>query len=376
MATVSVALLIVTSVSFASAEDLRIVTWNIDADTGGAVGAMGGVDGGPGLSAVLQAIGQEHLAGNAQPIDVLALEELNGTGTNSINAVNATLEFVVGQLNGIYGAGTYAYDKVTDTTDDPGDTGNGPSGLIYNTKTVEDISATPIGTVGSSGAARAPMLYNLAPVANPSASFYMYVEHAKSGTTSSDADRREVEATEVRASAATLGSSAHIIYAGDFNTTSSGEAGYQTMVASGVGQANDVANPLNNWTSTSNYHSIMTESATNLEYRDDFQFVSGNVLNASNGLGLVPNSYETFGNDGFTAFHAAVNAAGNTALSDLSDQQTILNDLTTATDHLPIVADYAFATPEPGSLVLMAMAGVPLAWACRRKLVRASRSAR
>ena len=50
------------------------------------------------------------------------------------------------------------------------------------------------------------MLYNLAPVANPSASFYMYVEHAKSGTTSEDADRREAEATEVRASADTLGS--------------------------------------------------------------------------------------------------------------------------------------------------------------------------
>ena len=103
---------------------------------------MGGVDGGPGLVAVLQAIGQEHLAGNAQPIDVLALEELNGTGANANNATNATLEYVVTQLNDIYGAGTYAYDTVTDPTD-AGDTGNGPSGLIYNTKTVRESAQRP-----------------------------------------------------------------------------------------------------------------------------------------------------------------------------------------------------------------------------------------
>ena len=132
----------VTGVDFRGAvqdPDLRVVTWNIDADTGGGVGQMGGVDGGPGLAAVLQAIGQEHLNGNAQPIDVLALEELNGTGANAANATNATLEYVVGQLNAIYGAGTYAYDTTTDPTDGSSETGNGPSGLIYNTKTVTDL---------------------------------------------------------------------------------------------------------------------------------------------------------------------------------------------------------------------------------------------
>ena len=214
------------------------------------------------------------------------------------------------------------------------------------------------------------MLYHLAPIGNPTASFYMYVEHAKSGTTSDDADRREVEATEVRASALTLPSGAHVIYAGDFNLNASSDASYQTMVASGVGQANDVANPAENWTDTSTYRGIMTESATDLEYRDDAQFVTGNVLNASSGLGLVAGSYTAFGNNGTTAFHAAVNAAGNTALSDLSDQQTILNDLTSATDHLPVVADYV-VVPEPSALVLMVIAGVPLLWAFRSKAGKA-----
>ena len=61
----------------ASAGTLRIATYNIDADTGGATGAMGGPDAGPGLTTVLQAIGSANLNGDApQPIDVLALEEL------------------------------------------------------------------------------------------------------------------------------------------------------------------------------------------------------------------------------------------------------------------------------------------------------------
>ena len=332
---------------------------------------MGGVDGGPGLAAVLQAIGQEHLNGNAQPIDVLALEELNGTGANAANATNATLEYVVGQLNAIYGAGTYAYDTTTDPTDGSSETGNGPSGLIYNTKTVTDLGAVAIGSVGGSGAARAPMQYHLAPVANPSDSFYMYVEHAKSGTTSSDADRREAEATEVRSAAAELPANSNIIYAGDFNLNASTDASYQTMVASGQGQGFDVANPAENWTDTASFKSIMTESATDLEYRDDAQLVNSAVLNGTYGLHIVSSSYTAFGNNGTTAFGGAVNSSGNTALSDLSNRLSILNDLTTATDHLPVVADYAFLTPEPSAFYAMAVAALPLLWAARKKASRA-----
>ena len=85
-----------------STEELRIVTYNIDADTGSS-------DSGPGLTTVLQAIGNEKLSGNAQPIDVLALQELYSTPST-------TLSYIVGQLNSIYGAGTYAYDTTADPT--------------------------------------------------------------------------------------------------------------------------------------------------------------------------------------------------------------------------------------------------------------------
>src|SRR5882724_11609436 len=94
---------------FSAAQVLRVVTYNIDADTGGSFGGTGGPISGPGLTTVLQAIGNSHLAGNAQPIDVLTLQELNVTSS-------ITLDFIVGQLNAIYGDGTYAYDTTSDPT--------------------------------------------------------------------------------------------------------------------------------------------------------------------------------------------------------------------------------------------------------------------
>ncbi|HVU87780.1 MAG TPA: dockerin type I domain-containing protein [Pirellulales bacterium] len=320
------------------AQTLRVVTYNIDADTGGAAGQRGGPTAGPGLTTVLQAIGAENLAGNAQPIDVLALEELYKTPTT-------TLQYIVDQLNAIYGAGTYAYDATTDPTTGNSLTGNGPSGLIYNTHTVQDLGAVAIGPASSSGAPRDPMRYELAPVGYGSAAnFYLYVDHAKSSsdsTEASDEARRNIEAQEVRADAATLGPHAHIIYAGDWNLNGASEAAYQTLVAPGAGQAFDPVNPAGDWSGASKFVGIFTESATALQYRDDLQLISGPMMNEY-GMQQVPGSYTAFGNNGTTAYRHSVAAAGNTALSDLPNQSLVLSALTTATDHLPVVADYTF----------------------------------
>ena len=136
-----------TSPMTATAGDLRIVTYNIDADTGGTVGQAGGPDAGPGLTPVLEALGAIHLGdGVAQPVDVFAFEELNYSNPQ----VSSTLQYIVGQLNSYYGAGTYAYNTYVDPTDG-NSTGNGPSGLIYNTHTVTVLSETSL-AYSSSGA--------------------------------------------------------------------------------------------------------------------------------------------------------------------------------------------------------------------------------
>ncbi len=131
----------------AAANDLRIVTYNINADTESGTGQIGDPDGGTGLPAVMEALGAIHLGdGNAQPVDIFALEELHYDNPSA----SSTLQYLVTQLNNYYGAGTYAYDTYVDPTDG-NSTGNGPSGLIYNTHTVMVLSETNL-AYGTSGA--------------------------------------------------------------------------------------------------------------------------------------------------------------------------------------------------------------------------------
>ncbi len=332
----------------AAAGTLRIVNYNVDADTGSNGFNLSNA------STVFQGIGNAVLPDNlpAQPIDVLAVEELQYSGANANSPPSATLANLTNQLNAIYGAGTYAYDTVNNISDG-NSTGNGPSGLIYNTKTVTEIGVGQnIGTVGSSGAARAPMRYEFQPVGGgTNDQFYMYVSHAKSGTGTTNANRRNVEAQEIRTNSATLGTSAHIIYAGDFNLTSSTEAGYQTLIGSGVGQAKDPMNPANNWTATSSFQNLMSETATNLQFRDDLQLVTQPMLTDTTGVTLA--SEMVFANNGSVSPNG--NITSTSAYPTLPNRSAVLSALTTTTDHLPMVGDYVFTVPEPSSLAILAI---------------------
>ena len=109
----------------ASCATLRIVSYNIDcADQGSDNNITNSAT--LSLPTVLKAIGLHHIGTNAQPMDVMGLEELRS---------KTTLTNFVIQLNNIYGAGTYALDPTTDTNV------GGPDGLIYNTHTVQVVSA-------------------------------------------------------------------------------------------------------------------------------------------------------------------------------------------------------------------------------------------
>lgn len=316
---------------------IRVVTYNTSVSGAGIIPPKAGFD------TLMKAIGDHHLVGNAQPIDVLGLQELDGT--QSVVGLNsATLPYVVSQLNAIYGSGTYAADTVKDPT--TGGTGGGPNGLVYNTHTIQVIEAKVIGTVSGSGIARAPMRYKLRPVGRGAdADFYFYVVHYKASSDSTSKNRRNIESTTIRADADALGASAHIIYAGDFNVTSGrAESAWTTLVAPGPSQAVDSMNPAGNWTNTSTFRALMTESATTTDIRFDFQLVTAPVL-AQRGVQLVPGSMETFGNNGSHAFATSVTSASNTALADLVNRSSILSLLITVSDHLPVVADYVYVGP-------------------------------
>jgi hypothetical protein len=277
--------------------------------------------------------------------------------------------------------------------------GNGPNALVYNTSALTLLASTPVDPTGGTGALgaasgeyREVMRYEFQPIADTGTNgvFYVYVSHYKSGTTSSDATDRNKEAQIIRNNeAATLPANARVLYVGDYNTSDSTDASYQTIFApnspSGVnqGQGIDPLNPSNAtqlWETNPAYQGIMTESATELRYRDDLQMLTSNIANdTAGGLEYVSSSLHSFGNNGTTPEDGNVNSGSNTSLnSDLYEDGSsfisasqLYGYLTTASDHLPVVADYTISVPEPGTIGVVMFLGGTLLLRPRRRVVLA-----
>ena len=367
----------------ASAQNLtlRIGCYNIEDDISGATTPL------PGLiypasgstattnGGVLEGIGEEVLSdGVARPIDILALQETTSNPTTVapiVAGLNAFYSVSNPLASNMYAMSSY---QATESGGDVAD-GNGPNALVYNTQTVQLLASVPVDPAGgtsalgsSSGEYREVMRYEFAPaneIATQSSEFYVYVSHYKSGTSSADLTDREEEAVIIRNDETNLPANARVIYTGDYNVSTSSEASYQTIAAvdspGGVAQGQGV-DPFNtngatgiSWTGNS-LLSEKTESATSLHYRDDFEMSTGNIFyRASNGLALVAGTYHVFGNNGTTAYETSVDSGSDTALSSdlaagsrISASQLYL-DLTGASDHLPVVADYTIPVPPPAT---------------------------
>jgi len=345
----------------AQTRTIRVVSYNIEDDINGATTPLPGLiapssGGSVTNGGVLEGIGEEVLGSDTnQPIDILTLQETTSNST--------TVQPIVNGLNAFYSfrgmSARYAQSPYQ-ATDDGGEAdGGGPNAIVYNTNTLQLIASVGVGTPSSGSEPRQIVRYEFAPAgATPTTNneFYVYVEHYKSGSTSGDITVRNNEAQILRADVATLPTNSRVLFTGDFNTGNAGEAMYQTLVAPGVNQAFDVLNP--SGSASSNFDGSgsvqdLTESATDLRYRDDYQMMTSNVLyGVANGLAYVPGTYHAFGNNGSTIYQGSVNNSGNTALnSDLNTNgvgisaSQLYTNLTTASDHLPVVADYTIPIP-------------------------------
>ena len=366
---------------FAQTRTLRIVTYNIEDDINGATTPLPGLIAPPNntnnvqAGGVLEGVGEE-IVGNdpAQPLDILALEE---TTSNPL-----TIAPIVSGLNSFYGVTGMYSNSTYQATESGGDVadGNGPNAIVYNTKTVQLLASVPVDPSGgpnklgsSSGEYREVMRYQFAPAGmTPTATseFYIYVSHYKSGTSSSDLTARNGEAQIIRTNEAIdLPANARVLYVGDYNITTSGEASYQTILSNtapnGIHQGQGI-DPLNvtnatniNWgtsTTATNILAMESDSATDLRYRDDLEVMTTNVYyGAAGGLRFVPGTYHVFGNNGTTPYYGSVNSGSNTSLNNrlvtngpvfISAAQLYL-DLANASDHLPVVADYTIPLPAP-----------------------------
>ena len=197
--------------------------------------------------------------------------------------------------------------------------------------------------------------------------FYIYVSHYKSSASGVEATNqfyRSEEAAIIRNNEATaLPSNARVLYVGDYNIGGSGEASYLMMLSNsapnGISQGAGI-DPFNtNGAAGIDYTAntllgYKSESSTSLHYRDDFQVMTTNIYYGTpGGLTYVQGTYHSFGNNGTTGYESSVNSGGNTSLttnlgtSPAISASTLYSDLTTASDHLPIVADYLIPVPDP-----------------------------
>jgi endonuclease/exonuclease/phosphatase family metal-dependent hydrolase len=308
--------------------------------------------GGPraGLDTVLAAISSDAANGFAKPPDVFALQEQSASAS--------TTQGIVDLLNGMFGAGTYARATLDGAT-----SGAGRPGLIYNTTTVQLIDQIAFGTVNTSAQARQTMRYQLQLVGYDSAAeFYVYSNHYKASTGSSDQARRNLEATALRSNLDGLGEGTHAILAGDYNIRSSSEASYQTLLAAGPGQAFDPIDQPGSWHDNASFKSIHTQAPSDnpgsglvgggVDDRFDFQLVTGELLD-SEGLSYIPGSYRVLGNNG------THQCCSHSITTGTGAAPNVLAALTTASDHLPVIADYqlpavmdVFAATLPATLSL------------------------
>jgi hypothetical protein len=381
---ITVALFIGLGICGARAKTLRIVSYNIDCEDQSSDGNI--TNASHSLPTVVQAIGLHHLGTNAQPADLLNVEELNSTSLSN---------FVVALTN-IYGAGSYAYDHTTDTN-----TGGGPDGLIYNPRTVQVVSARCLkdgDTVllqangayatahsfggGVNGVPRSPMCYRLRPAGyGASYDFYMYVSHARaSSSDNAVGDARYAEAQEVRSDAKyNLPAGSHMLYAGDWNLDhGSYENAYKCLTgqttADGINWSDTSAiwantnqtqafDPMSKtsppttvtWTNAAAdigtyLYDDATEGSFAMTSRLDIQLPNALMFAAYNGNGGMqlapdtadpydlsnfpaaqfPYAFETFGNDGSTTRGSTATSASNHSLNDLTT--TTPNATTVYTD--------------------------------------------
>lgn len=359
----------------AQTRTLRIVAQNLGADINGITMPQPGLIAPPNdtnnyaAGGELEGMGEEIVTNDpAQAIDILALEETTSNPTTVAPIANGLNTFY--GLPGMYSNSSY---QATESGGDVAD-GNGPNAIVFNTRTVRLLASVPVdppggtGNLGkASGEYREVVRYEFAPAGvatNATNVFFIYVSHYKSsssGTLSTNQFYRNEEAQIIRNNSATLPANARILLVGDFNTGDASEPMYSTLIGSGINQAIDPLNPAGNTSLDWDINSTSvlpakSFSPTAIHYRDDYEMMTTNVYyGIDGGLKFVPGSYHVFGNNGSIGYLGNVNSGANTALNNrlatngpvFIPAAQIYTDLASASDHLPVTADYTIPMPVP-----------------------------
>jgi hypothetical protein len=172
--------------------------------------------------------------------------------------------------------------------------------------------------------------------------------HLKASPGSENQETRRVGAENVRDDIMILPSDSHVIVVGDMNFYSPNEPAYIWFTDPGNGQVIDPLGIGTSWSGESNAlkHTQSPLESQNggligggLDDRFDFQFLSSSLLDGG-GFDLIDGTYRSLGNDG-NHYNQAINAGNNYYFpSDTPRGNALADVLITASDHLPLIADF------------------------------------
>jgi hypothetical protein len=249
----------------------------------------------------------------AQP-DLLSCEKMNAFPISSTTNDNLAINIRDSVLNTDF-PGRYAYATPTDVSND-----NKMSVLFYNKQKLTFIKTEMLYQYISDFDLY-KLYYNDPNLAITHDTTYLYVvvNHTKSGSSSSDRDMQvSTYMADLRTKFAYF---PNLINMGDFNTSSSAEAGYQSVITSAdtTKQMSDppfypdktVKYPAEWETNSSAYAGELTTTTRALATVPnscgtsggakswyDHIFISPWLVKGSNYISYIPNSYTTIGNDG------------------------------------------------------------------------------
>lgn len=186
---------------------------------------------------------------------------------------------------------------------------------------------------------------------------HVFVAHLKAGNTTSDRDERGWATNAVMAYLDSNNLDGNYFLGGDLNLYRSSETAYQNMLnySNASHRFYDPINVPGTWTNNGSYAIVHTQSTRStsgcgatggMDDRFDFILASDEVMNGTDSVKYIANSYLALGQDG-QHFNSAVNGSP----TNTSVPAAVLQGLADVSDHLPVLMDVEIHLPLTNSLV-------------------------
>jgi len=186
----------------------------------------------------------------------------------------------------------------------------------------------------------------------------VFAAHLKAGNTNSDRNERDWAANAVMAYLDSNNLDGNYLMAGDLNLYTATENAYQNLINYSVPALRfyDPINVAGNWTNNSPFAIVHSQSTRTsggcgagggMDDRFDFILASDEIMNGSDSVKYINNSYETLGQDGFRFNGSLTGSPTNSTAPN-----AVLQAMQSLSDHLPIQIDLELSLPQASNLAV------------------------